>query len=97
MSATKLSMDEIKANISNSNEWNFDEENMFITKEYKFKGYYKTIMFVNQVAWIAQKLCHHPDLEVSFGKVNIKFQTHDVGGISDLDFKAAQEIDAIVF
>ncbi len=97
MSATKLSETEINELIKKHLGWTFDKENMFIIKDYELKGYYKTILFVNQIAWIAQKLNHHPDLEVKFGKVKVKYQTHDVDGISDLDFKAASEIDNIIF
>jgi 4a-hydroxytetrahydrobiopterin dehydratase len=97
MSQVKLSIDEIKSEITNLIDWKFDEDKVMISKRFKFKGYYKTILFVNQVAWIAQKLGHHPDLAVKFGTVEVSYQTHDVDGISGLDFKAAKEIEAIFF
>jgi 4a-hydroxytetrahydrobiopterin dehydratase len=97
MSLVKLNNEEIKNEMMNLSEWSFDENSMMISKTYKFKGYYKTILFVNQVAWVAQKLGHHPDLTVKFGTVEVSYQTHDVGGISELDFKAAKEVEAIFF
>jgi len=76
-------------------DWMFSDNRLVISREFKFKGYYKTIAFVNVVAWIAQEEGHHPDLEVNFGRVLVKFTTHDVKGLSLNDFKIAKRVDQI--
>ncbi len=76
-------------------DWKLSDDNMAITREFKFKGYYKTIAFVNVLAWIAQEEKHHPDLEVNFGRVFVKFTTHDVDGLSVNDFSCARRVDQI--
>jgi len=76
-------------------DWKLSDDNMAITREFKFKGYYKTIAFVNVLAWIAQEEKHHPDLEVNFGRVFVKFTTHDVDGLSINDFNCAKRVDQI--
>ena len=50
--------------------------------------------FVNAVAFIAQDMDHHPDLSVHFSRCVVQYATHDVAGLSALDFAAAQRVDA---
>ena len=76
-------------------DWKIPDNKLMISRAFKFKGYYKTIAFVNVVAWIAQEEGHHPDLEVNFGRVLVKFTTHDVKGLSLNDFNIAKRVDQI--
>jgi 4a-hydroxytetrahydrobiopterin dehydratase len=67
-----------------------------IEKTYSFATYYQTISFVNAVAFIAHRQDHHPELTVHFGKCTVRFNTHDVGGISVTDFECAAAVDALI-
>ena len=67
-----------------------------LEKTYVFKNYFETIGFVNALAFIANAENHHPDLAVSFGKCNVRFNTHDVDGISVSDFFCASKVDALL-
>ena len=53
-------------------------------------------IFVNAIAWIANKEGHHPDLEVSYGRVLVRFSTHDAGGLTRSDFICAAKVDALL-
>jgi len=64
-----------------------------ITRTFSFKNFYETMSFVNAVAHIANQLDHHPDMEVGYNKLTIRFSTHSVGGLSENDFVAAGKID----
>jgi len=67
-----------------------------LTKTFQFKGFLKTMSFVNAVAWVANKHMHHPDMEVSFNKCTINLTTHDDGNIlSEKDFLVAKSIDEL--
>ena len=66
-----------------------------IEKTFSFATYYETISFVNAVAFIAHKQDHHPELTVHFGKCTVRFNTHDVAGISVSDFECAAAVDAL--
>ena len=37
-----------------------------------FKNFYKTMAFVNAIAWIANQENHHPDIEVGYNYCVIK-------------------------
>jgi 4a-hydroxytetrahydrobiopterin dehydratase len=66
-----------------------------IRKTFNFKNYYETISFVNAIAFIANREDHHPDLEVGYNKLTVRFSTHSVGGLSINDFICAAKIDAL--
>ena len=67
-----------------------------LEKVFNFKNYYETISFVNALAFIANAQNHHPDLMVSYNKCTVRFNTHDVGGISVSDFFCASKVDALL-
>ena len=68
-----------------------------LTKKYDFKGLLKTMSFVNAVAWEANRLMHHPDMEVSFSSCTINITTHDEGNtLTDKDFKLAKAIENLM-
>ena len=67
-----------------------------LEKTYAFKNYHETIGFVNALAFIANAENHHPDLAVSFSKCTVRFNTHDVKGISVSDFFCASKADALL-
>ena len=73
-----------------------DGENVAIEKAYSFANYYETISFVNAVAFIANAQDHHPDLSVHYNRCVVRFNTHDVRGISDTDLECAAQIDALL-
>lgn len=85
----------IQENLKSLNGWTYNESKKSIEKEFTFKSYLKTISFVNAVAWQANKVNHHPDLEVSFSKCKVLLTTHDAGGVSEQDFALAKIIDLL--
>ncbi len=66
-----------------------------LEKTFKFKTFYETMGFVNAIAFIANTEDHHPDLAVSYGQCTVRFNTHDVGGISASDFFCATKVDRL--
>jgi 4a-hydroxytetrahydrobiopterin dehydratase len=67
-----------------------------LEKTYPFANFHETMAFVNALAWIAHREDHHPDLAVSFGRCTVRFNTHDVDGISASDFLCAAAVDALL-
>lgn len=66
-----------------------------IQREFRFQDFYRTIAFVNAVAWIANHEDHHPDLEVGYNRCLVRYTTHAVNGLSRNDFICAARIDAL--
>jgi 4a-hydroxytetrahydrobiopterin dehydratase len=67
-----------------------------IEKTFMFVNYFETMAFVNAVAMIAHVQDHHPDLSVHYGRCVVRFNTHDVGGISLTDIDCAMQVDALL-
>ena len=67
-----------------------------LEKTFAFKNFHETIGFVNAVAFIANAEDHHPDVAMSYGKCTVRFNTHDVNGISISDFFCASKVDALL-
>ena len=69
--------------------------NKHLHREFRFADYKSTMLFVNAVAWLAERENHHPDLEVGYSRVMVAYSTHDVGGLSRNDFICAAKIEAL--
>ena len=89
-----MSHEEIEAKLKLLEGWEYEEGH--IRKSFRFKDYYKTITFVNAVAWISNREGHHPDMEVGYDTCNIKYSTHAIGGMSENDFICAAKVDQLL-
>ncbi len=64
-----------------------------IRKSFERASFPAAIAFVVQVGFLAEAKNHHPDIDVRWRSVNLALTTHDVGGLSELDFDLAAQID----
>lgn len=75
--------------------WSLAADGDAIHRTFKFDDYYRTMAFVNALAFIAHREDHHPDLGVHFNRVEVRYSTHDVGGLSENDFICAAKAEAL--
>jgi 4a-hydroxytetrahydrobiopterin dehydratase len=89
---------EVVTRLASAEGWQLtgDGENVAIEKTYSFANYYETISFVNAVAFIANAQDHHPDLSVHYNRCVVRFNTHDLKGLSTTDFDCATQVDALL-
>ena len=66
-----------------------------IRRTFSFVGFPEGIDFVRLVARKAEKMNHHPDIDIRFDKVTLALSTHDEGGITAQDFALAAQCDEI--
>ena len=71
-------------------------EGIELSKTYPFADYYRTMAFVNALAWIAHAEDHHPDLSVHYNRAVVRFSTHDAGGLTLNDFICAAKTEALI-
>ena len=76
--------------------WQLTENGQALFKIVPFENYHQTMAFVNALAFIAHREDHHPDLGVHYNRCEIRFSTHDVGGLSLNDFICAAKADALL-
>lgn len=67
-----------------------------IAKTFRFKNYFETMAFVNAAAWISHREDHHPELEVGYNKVRVRYSTHSAGGLSENDFICAAKLETLL-
>ena len=72
-----------------------DGADLAIEKTFAFGNYLQTMAFANAVAYIAEQNDHHPAMLVQWGSCSVRFNTHDVNGISNTDFECAALVDAL--
>lgn len=76
--------------------WQVDDEGKKIFRRFEFKGFYKTMAFINAMAWIANQEAHHPDFEAGYNFCLVHFTTHAIGGLSENDFICAAKVNALL-
>lgn len=93
-----LTATEVVANLAKLEGWSLtgDGADVAIEKTYHFANYYETISFVNALAFIANAQDHHPDLSVHYSRCVVRFNTHDVKGLSVSDFECAALVDGLL-
>jgi 4a-hydroxytetrahydrobiopterin dehydratase len=64
-----------------------------LTKTYTFRAFLDGIAFVNRVAAEAERMNHHPDLDIRYTKVTVALSTHDAGGITQKDVELAAAME----
>ena len=87
-----LHPDEVKKSISTYG-WNFSDNK--ICKVFEFKTYLDGVEFINKIAPIAERLNHHPDINLGYCKVEISIYSHDLGGVTTKCINLATTIDSI--
>ena len=66
-----------------------------LQKTFTFPDFEKALIYVNQLAVIAESLDHYPDIRIRYNKVTIDSSTRAEDGITDTDFKLAKECDQL--
>jgi 4a-hydroxytetrahydrobiopterin dehydratase len=66
-----------------------------LEKEFRFRNFREALAFANRVGELAERVNHHPDLLVGWGKAKVTVFTHRVGGLTEADFVFAAKTDAL--
>jgi len=66
-----------------------------LSKTYTLPDFRTALDFVNRVGAVAEEQGHHPDLYLSWGKVEVKIWTHKIDGLTESDFILAAKIDRL--
>lgn len=86
---------EIEENLKKVGGWEVVDGNA-IKKTYNFKDFRQALDYTNKIGEIAEDEGHHPDITLSWGKVQVRLTTHAVGGLSMNDFILAAKYDEAI-
>src|SRR6266436_532465 len=91
---TKLSKRKIDQGLAKLIGWKRDRNGL--TKEFTLGSFTGAAKFFAKIAPIANRMDHHPDLQLHrYKRVKIMLTTHDAGGITQKDFDLAARIDTL--
>ena len=76
--------------------WELSADGKTINRRLEFKGFYKTMAFINAMAWIANQEDHHPDFSAGYNYCAVSFTTHSIDGLSENDFICAARINELL-
>lgn len=72
------------------------EENNCLYRSFRFRDFTSAFAFMTRVAFVAEKMNHHPDWRNVYNTVEIRLNTHDAGGmVTEKDHRLAAAIDAV--
>lgn len=89
--ADLLEDEEIEQRLDELGDW--EREGDEIQKVYEFDDFGAAIRFVNDVAKMADRYDHHPDIDIRWNKVKLALTTHSEDGITAIDFDLANDIE----
>ncbi len=90
---TQLTDIEAKKNLEKIPGWKLNVNK--IEREFVFQDFKEAIIFVNNIAQIAEGEGHHPDIHIHWNKVMLELWTHSMKGLSENDFIVAAKINAL--
>jgi 4a-hydroxytetrahydrobiopterin dehydratase len=67
-----------------------------LVRTVEFDSFLTAVRFIGELAPVAERLDHHPDLRLSWRTVEVSLSTHSEGGLTELDLRLAGELDAII-
>ena len=65
-------------------------------RQFQFPDFVTALAFVNRAGAVAEEQGHHPDLLLSWGKVEVTTWTHKIDGLTESDFILAAKIGNLV-
>ncbi len=83
---------ELRAYQEQLSDWSVVDEH-HLTKTFAFPDFQTALAFVNRAGAIAEAEGHHPDICLSWGRVEVKTYTHKINGLTESDFVLAAKID----
>ncbi len=89
----KLADDAIARRLAALPSWSIRDGSLH--REYRFSDFSEAFGFMARAALAAEKLDHHPDWSNSWNRVVVDLVTHDSGGITELDFRLAEEMERL--
>ena len=66
-----------------------------LNKVFNFDNYSDAISFTNKIAQLAEEEDHHPAILLEWGRVEVTWWTHKIGGLHKNDFIAAAKTDLL--
>ena len=88
-----LETSEIEARVARLDGWSLEDGKLHRT--FRFANFVEAFGFMTSAALFAEKLDHHPNWSNVYNRVSVTLWTHDVGALTELDFRLARAMDKL--
>lgn len=68
----------------------------YIVRSLRTRDFAESLSLLNRIARAAERMGHHPDVELGYGYLRLRLTTHDAGGLTVRDFRLAESIERII-
>ena len=90
----RLSPDELAAALSGLPLWSGDGEG--IRRSVELPGFPDAVAALVRIAFVAEQLDHHPDVDLRWRTLHLTLVTHSAGGVTELDLELARRVDRLL-
>lgn len=95
MARDKLDPTAISAALAELDGWTLAQDGKSIRRAFTFRNFSEAFGFMSRVALAAEKMDHHPDWSNVYRTVDVTLNTHDAGGLTELDITLAKKMNRI--
>jgi 4a-hydroxytetrahydrobiopterin dehydratase len=74
----------------------WQEQDDALVREFELPSFREAIDFVDRLAELADSENHHPDIDIRYRRVTVRWTTHSEGGVTEKDREMAQRTSALV-
>lgn len=90
----KLADDQVQSKLERLAGWSLADGKL--RREFKFRSFVEAFGFMASAALEAEKMNHHPEWSNVYNRVTVELVTHDAKGITELDFRLAEKMNALL-
>lgn len=90
-----LSPEEIEQKSTQLDNWSVFEDH-YLVAVFEFPDFLNALEFTVKVGLVAEEMQHHPEINLSWGRVALEITTNDQGGLTDWDFIFAIKINELI-
>jgi 4a-hydroxytetrahydrobiopterin dehydratase len=67
-----------------------------LQREHEFRDFAEALSFVNRVGELAERENHHPDIEIHWNRVTLRWWTHVKDAVTDRDYELAEKANSVL-
>lgn len=67
-----------------------------IVRTFDFETYLAGIGFAAGVGGVAEEAFHHPEIVIGYKSVEVRFTSHEAGGITEDDLRLAERVNELI-
>ena len=90
---SRLSPDELTDALSGLPLWSGDGAG--IRRSVELPGFPDAVAALVRIAFVAEQMDHHPDVDLRWRTLHLTLVTHSAGGVTELDLELARRVDGL--